>query len=47
MQVSMLLLPSRVAAPEVGDEVPVNVGMTLTRFDRILWSGETAGRSGA
>lgn len=38
MQVSMLLLPSRSSVPEVGDEVPVNVGMTLTRFDRIIWS---------
>ncbi len=38
MQVSMLLLPSRASVPEVGDEVPVNVGMTLTRFDRTIWS---------
>lgn len=37
MQVSMLLLPARAAVPEVGDEVAVNVGMTLTRFDRIVW----------
>jgi len=37
MQVSMVLLPARAAVPEVGDEVPVNVGMTLTRFDRIVW----------
>jgi hypothetical protein len=38
MQVSMLLLPPRAPVPAVGDEVPVNVGMTLTRFDRIVWS---------
>jgi hypothetical protein len=38
MQVSMLLLPARATVPAVGDEVPVNVGMTLTRFDRIVWS---------
>jgi len=37
MQVSMLLLPSRSSVPGVGDEVAVNVGMTLTRFDRIIW----------
>ena len=37
MQVSMLLLPSRSSVPAVGDEVAVNVGMTLTRFDRIVW----------
>jgi hypothetical protein len=38
MQVSMLLLPARAPVPKVGDEVPVNVGMTLTRFDRIIWN---------
>ena len=37
MQVSMLALPDRVAPPVPGDEVGVNVGMTLTRFDRIVW----------
>lgn len=38
MQVSMLILPARAAVPDVSDEVPVNVGMTLTRFDRIVWN---------
>lgn len=38
MQVSMLALPARSSVPDVGDEVPVNVGMTLTRFDRVIWS---------
>lgn len=37
MQVSMLALPGRVAPPVSGDEVGVNVGMTLTRFDRVVW----------
>lgn len=38
MQVSMLILPARSPVPDVGDEVQVNVGMTLTRFDRTIWS---------
>ncbi len=37
MQVSMLMLPAKAAVPDVGDEVAVNVGMTLTRFDRTVW----------
>ena len=33
----MLMLPAKAAVPDVGDEVAVNVGMTLTRFDRTVW----------
>lgn len=36
MQVSMLLLPARVPAPAVGDEVEVEVRKTTTRFDRVV-----------
>lgn len=35
MQVSLLFLPSGVRPPAVGEELDVNVGMTLTRFDAI------------
>ena len=37
MLVSVLFLPSSVRPPEIGTELPVNVGMTLTRFDRIVF----------
>jgi hypothetical protein len=37
MQVSVVFLPASVPPPEVGSELPVNVGMTLTRFDRIVF----------
>ncbi|MBM7788060.1 alanine racemase [Tenggerimyces flavus] len=37
-QVSMILVPSKVKPPNVGDELDVNVGMTLTTFDRIVTS---------
>ncbi|REF36460.1 alanine racemase [Thermasporomyces composti] len=37
MQVSVVFLPASVPPPEVGTELPVNVGMTLTRFDRIVF----------
>jgi len=37
MQVSMLLLPAKVPPPGVGELLPVNAGMTLTRVDRVLW----------
>jgi hypothetical protein len=36
MQVSVLFLPSSVRPPEVGTELPVNVGMIFTTFDRIV-----------
>jgi hypothetical protein len=36
MQVSVVFLPSSVRPPEVGAEVPVNVGMIFTTFDRIV-----------
>lgn len=35
MQASMLLLPSSVTPPEVGDEIPVDVRFTITTFDRV------------
>jgi Alanine racemase, N-terminal domain len=38
MLVSVLFLPSSVRPPEVGAELPVNVGMTLTTFDRTVFS---------
>lgn len=37
MQVSMLFLPSSVPPPALGDEIDVNVGMTLTRFDQTVY----------
>ncbi|MBM7784312.1 alanine racemase [Tenggerimyces flavus] len=37
-QVSMIFVPSNIAVPAVGDELDVNVGMTLTTFDRIVFS---------
>jgi Alanine racemase, N-terminal domain len=37
MLVSVLFLPSSVRPPEVGAELPVNVGMTLTTFDRTVF----------
>ncbi|HEY8456155.1 MAG TPA: alanine racemase [Actinopolymorphaceae bacterium] len=37
MQVSVLFLPSSVRPPKIGDELPVNVGMIFTRFDRIVF----------
>ena len=37
MLVSVLFLPSSVRPPEVGAELPVNVGMTLTTFDRMVF----------
>lgn len=37
MQVSVVFLPSAVPPPEIGSELPVNVGMTLTTFDRIVF----------
>jgi hypothetical protein len=36
MQVSMIWLPSRVPPPERGDELDVDVRMTITAFDRIV-----------
>ena len=36
MQVSMVLLPKDVAAPDIGDEVSVDVRMTATTFDDIV-----------
>lgn len=36
MQVSMVLLPSDVTAPAIGDEVDVDVRMTTAAFDRIV-----------
>jgi alanine racemase len=36
MQVSVLFLPTSIQPPDVGDELDVNVGMTITRFDRTL-----------
>ncbi len=38
MQVSMVFVPSNVRPPDVGDELDVNVGMTITTFDRIVVS---------
>lgn len=37
MQVSMLFLPTSVTPPDLGEEIEVNVGMTLTHFDRISY----------
>lgn len=37
MQVSLVLLPAKVAPPALGDEVAVDVRMTTTTFDRICW----------
>jgi alanine racemase len=37
-QVSMLFIPTSIPPPNVGDELDVNVGMTLTTFDRIVVS---------
>jgi hypothetical protein len=36
MQVSLIFLPASVHPPAVGDEVPVEVRMTTTMFDRIV-----------
>jgi hypothetical protein len=36
MQVSVLFLPESVRPPEVGAELPVNVGMAITKFDRVV-----------
>lgn len=36
MQVSVLFLPASVPPPDVGDELDVNVGMTITRFDEVV-----------
>jgi alanine racemase len=36
MQVSMVLLPARVPPPRPGDEIDVDVRMTITTFDRIV-----------
>lgn len=36
MQVSVLFLPTSVPPPDVGDELDVNVGMTITRFDEVV-----------
>jgi Alanine racemase, N-terminal domain len=36
MQVSVLFLPSSVRPPDVGAELPVNVGMIFTTFDRFV-----------
>jgi alanine racemase len=38
MQVSLLLLPGSETSPDVGDEIPVDVRMTTTTFDRIVIS---------
>lgn len=38
MQVSMVFVPSGVAVPQVGDEVPVQVRSTTTSFDRVVTS---------
>ncbi|HSS67527.1 MAG TPA: alanine racemase [Nocardioidaceae bacterium] len=35
MQVSLLFLPSSVEPPSIGDEIPVDVRLTTTTFDRI------------
>ena len=35
MQVSMILVPKQVPAPEVGDELEVQVRFTTTTFDRV------------
>jgi len=37
MQVSVLFLPTSVRPPDVGEELDVNVGMTITRFDRTVF----------
>jgi alanine racemase-like protein len=37
MQVSVVFVPSSVRPPDIGAEVPVNVGMTLTLFDRTVF----------
>ncbi|SDR93434.1 alanine racemase [Actinopolymorpha singaporensis] len=36
MQVSVLFLPESVGPPEVGAELAVNVGMAITKFDRVV-----------
>jgi Alanine racemase, N-terminal domain len=36
MQVSMVVLPARVPPPRPGDEIEVDVRMTITTFDRIV-----------
>ena len=38
MQCSLIWLPAGVTAPAVGDEVDVDVRMTTTTFDRIVWT---------
>ena len=38
MQVSVLFLPSSVPPPEIGEELPVNVGMAITTFDRTVFT---------
>jgi hypothetical protein len=38
MQVSMVFVPAGVAVPAVGDEVPLDVRFTTTRFDRVVIS---------
>lgn len=38
MQVSLIYVPTSVTAPAVGDELDVNVGMTLTNFDEVEFS---------
>ena len=37
MQCSLIWLPAGVTAPAVGDDVDVDVRMTTTTFDRIVW----------
>jgi hypothetical protein len=36
MQVSMVWLPSGIAPPVVGSDVPVDVRMTTASFDRVV-----------
>ena len=36
MQVSLLLLPASVPPPSVGDELALDVRMTITTFDTVL-----------
>ena len=38
MQCSLIWLPAGVTAPAVGDDVDVDVRMTTTTFDRIVWT---------